>query len=190
MKFEKMFVLMVVFLFSQVVLISCIQEESAECITAFDCPDGFKCIDEFCVPPESSTDNSNKDDSSEVVDNNVPDNNSTENDSNIVPDDKEKNDGDSDSSINPDNDEFETPDEGVVCSEDTCSGFGTCEMVDGKPKCTCDEFHKGDDCSDCVPGITWSILMMMRTVTGSSVVSRMLPVLRTRATVGSVQIKI
>ncbi|HOB72559.1 MAG TPA: hypothetical protein PKM18_12320, partial [bacterium] len=158
MKFQRIYILLIIFLLFQLYFVSCIQEESAECITAVDCPDGFLCIDGFCNPPESSTDNSNKDDSSEVPDNAVPDNGLTGNDSNIVPDDSEKNDGSPDSNFVPDDDGSETPDEGPVCTEDTCSGFGTCEMVDGKPKCTCDEFHKGDDCSECVPGYHMEVL--------------------------------
>ena len=144
MKVMKMVIALAGFLF---IFTACIQEEKDECITAFDCPDGFFCIDGFCIPSESSADEDStlKNDDAEKPDGSKDDGTQTKDD-----------DDETEDSDNPEKDDFSVPDSDTeqngVCKEDTCSGFGTCEEVDGKAKCTCDEFHKGDDCSDCIPG--------------------------------------
>lgn len=136
--------------------VSCIQEEADECITALDCPDGFMCLDGMCFPPESLVDNNSTGDNSTFPDSTAKNDavNTSDSDEGSISDDSDiLTETDSDIQVNPnDDDNDEIPDDGAVCTPDTCSGFGTCEVVDGKAVCTCDEFHKGDDCSDCVPG--------------------------------------
>lgn len=143
MKVMKMVIALAGFLF---IFTACIQEEKDECITAFDCPAGFFCIDGFCIPSESSADEDSalKNDDAEKPDGSKDDGTQTKDDD----DETKDSDSEKDDSSLPD---IDTEQNGV-CKEDTCNGFGTCEEVDGKAKCTCDEFHKGDDCSDCIPG--------------------------------------
>lgn len=133
MKFKTLFSI----LFLCFVLISCTDDEedfedsvsnpeSKSCITAFDCPDGYTCVDSMCKAQGSETD-ANQD--------------STDTASNTDTSDS------GDSSENSDTDEI--PDDVQGCPN-ACSGFGDCDFE--TKTCTCNQNHGGDDCSGCIDG--------------------------------------
>ena len=124
-------------LFLCFVFVACVSDEDSEksCITAFDCPDGYSCIDSICQPPVAETD----------ADHDVDDG------SQDVKDDSDS--GNSDSILPGENDvDIEIPD-GVVECPNGCSGFGECNFETGI--CTCTDNHGGEDCSECAEGYHW-----------------------------------
>jgi len=105
-------------------------EEETTCVTAFDCPDGYSCVDSVCQPgtPQSDV---NSDYDSDTTDEIPPS-------------------GDSDDVLpGEDSDLPEIPDDIQSCPN-ACSGFGECNFETGK--CACDETHQGEDCSECKEG--------------------------------------
>ncbi|MGI6395136.1 MAG: hypothetical protein ACOX2F_10500 [bacterium] len=134
------FKLVAVAFVSLAISFSCFKEEPPECITGIDCGDGFACVNGSCVPLETGSENEKNDDIEEQIeeevtfdhDNEQAEDEDFEDDLDETPDEEE-----------PNNDE---------CHENRCSGFGTCETVDGKAVCTCDEYHTGNSCNECVEG--------------------------------------
>lgn len=124
------FVLMLCFVFA-----ACASDEDDACVTAFDCPDGYSCVDSVCRPPVAETDNDQAENGDAEV-----------SDTSELPSD-----GDSEENELPDGDgdNAEIPDDLTACPN-ACSGFGTCDFETGK--CACDETHQGEDCSECKEG--------------------------------------
>ena len=127
-------------LFLCFVFVACASDEDASCVTAFDCPDGYSCIDSVCRAPSAETTDADQD-----VDDGSQD--MTES-------------PDSGNSEGPEPGEFETP---IIGGDDdpdnhsdingcpnACSGFGDCDSATGI--CTCRENHGGTDCSECAEG--------------------------------------
>ena len=127
-------------LFLCFVFVACAtDDDNTSCVTAFDCPDGYSCIDSVCRAPSAETDaDQNGDDGSQDM---------TES-------------PDSGNSEGPEPGEFETP---IIGGDDdpdnhgdingcpnACSGFGDCDSATGI--CTCRENHGGADCSECAEG--------------------------------------
>lgn len=122
-------------LFLCFVFVACVSDEDSEksCITAFDCPDGYSCIDSICQPPVAETD---ADQSQDVT-------------------------GDSDSGDReePELAEYETPiatDDDLIGASSCpngCSGFGECNFE--TEECVCIGNHAGKDCSECAEGYHW-----------------------------------
>ena len=120
------------------VFAACASDEDDACVTAFDCPDGYSCVDSVCRPPaaETDTDENGNQDGSDTSDLPTPgDENGELPDNGALPG---ENDGDA-----------EIPDDIVECPNG-CSGFGDCDFTTGK--CTCKEYHNGEDCSECEEG--------------------------------------
>ncbi len=131
--FALIFTLMLCLVFT-----ACASDEEDSCVTAFDCPDGYSCIDSICRPPAAETDT----DSSENGNSDVTDTSDTSE----IPSN-----GESDEELPGENDgdTAEIPDDITSCPN-ACSGFGECNFETGK--CTCDETHQGEDCSECKDG--------------------------------------
>lgn len=123
------------------VLVACASDEDDACVTAFDCPDGYSCIDSVCRPPaaETDTDSSENENPDGADSSDLP---SSGDDSNgEIPDNSAlpgENDGDA-----------EIPDDITGCPN-ACSGFGECNFETGV--CTCSGNHGGADCSECAEG--------------------------------------
>lgn len=168
MKFLGFLIAFTVFSF---VYISCIQEEEYECVNAFDCPEGFFCVDRVCVPPESIADENSTNDSSEIKDDVKPDDTSTEAD----PEDSDDIDNGNGNAIE---DADEVPDESVACdpgyhmeidgddenddgeyscvknvacNPDPCNG-GQCADKGLTATCKCLTGYAGRWCTDCDEG--------------------------------------
>jgi Laminin EGF-like (Domains III and V). len=107
-------------------------EEEATCVTAFDCPDGYSCVDSVCQPQSAESD-SDSDDVSDTSDTSEPP--STGDSDDVLPGE--------------DSDVPEIPDDIQGCPN-ACSGFGECDFEKGK--CVCNETHGGEDCSECAEG--------------------------------------
>ena len=126
-------------------LISCAddEEEAQGCVTGFDCPDGYTCINSFCQPLGSATGPENQEptDDSGISD-------PTDSTSSELPGNNDSDTGDS--SLPGGNDEdVEIPDDIHGCPNG-CSSFGECDFSTGV--CTCDSTHQGEDCSECKEG--------------------------------------
>ena len=137
MKFSTLISVLFICLF----FAACASDEEDACITAFDCPDGYSCVDSVCRPPvadgdtaqEGDTEPQDVSDSSELPSggdsgDELPDGTSLpgENDGNA-----------------------EIPDDITGCPN-ACSGFGECNFETGI--CTCTGNHGGEDCSECAEG--------------------------------------
>ena len=121
------------------VFAACASDEDDVCVTAFDCPDGYSCIDSICRPASGDTGTSENGEDSSDSDLPLPggdDSGDELPDNGSVPG---ENDGDA-----------EISDENAVACPNGCSGFGTCDFETGK--CTCKEYHQGEDCSECKEG--------------------------------------
>lgn len=129
--FAFIFVSMLCFVF-----IACASDDDEGCVTVLDCPSGYSCIDSVCRPPVAEQDADAPENPDEVSDPSIelPDENS---------DTELHGEADGDSEI---------PDDITGCPK-ACSGFGECDFATGK--CTCDEKHSGEDCSECKEGFHW-----------------------------------
>ncbi len=128
-------------LFLCFVFVACAtDEDEGSCITAFDCPDGYSCIDSVCRQPSAETDTDSQEggethDSSDTSE--IPgDSDNDISDDVVVPGDD-------------DNASSEIPDDITGCPKG-CSGFGECDPT--TVKCICDDKHQGEDCSECAEG--------------------------------------
>ncbi len=129
--FAFIFVSMLCFVF-----IACASDDDEGCVTVLDCPSGYSCIDSVCRQPVAEQDADVAENTEEVTDSSIelPEENSdTELPGEV--------DGDS-----------EIPDDITGCPNG-CSGFGECDFATGK--CTCNEKHGGEDCSECKEGFHW-----------------------------------
>jgi hypothetical protein len=127
------------------VLISCSDDEEVQgCVTAFDCPDGYSCIDSLCQPQGSEITDADNQDPADGSGNSDP----TDSTSSELPGNNDSDTGDS--SLPGENDgDVEIPDDIQGCPNG-CSDFGECDFSTGK--CTCDATHQGEDCSECKEG--------------------------------------
>ncbi len=123
-------------LFLCFVFAACASEDDESCVTVLDCPDGYSCVNSVCQPPVAVNDADSPD--------GVENQDSSETSDSGDPEDVEL-------------DEYETPiigdDDDVTASSgcpNDCSNFGECNIETGK--CTCDETHAGEDCSECAEG--------------------------------------
>lgn len=121
------------------VFAACASDEDDPCVTAFDCPEGYSCINSFCRPPVAETDTDSDEtgegDTGDVADTELPPSGGSDDE---IPGGNE---GDTTAE--------EIPDDESGCPN-ACSGFGTCDLE--TKKCTCDETHQGEDCSECKDG--------------------------------------
>ena len=125
-------------------LVSCgSDEDEAGCVTGFDCPDGYTCIDSVCRLASAVTDadQNGNDETQDVAD--------TSDSGTSEPGNSEIS-GNGDSEIpGTDDGDSEIPDDIVGCPN-ACSGFGECNFETGV--CTCTGNHGGEDCSECAEG--------------------------------------
>ncbi|MGI6395138.1 MAG: hypothetical protein ACOX2F_10510 [bacterium] len=143
----------ILFIFS-----SCTSSDDFECITAFDCPDGWLCVDGFCVDPSAGSDSSDAD-----IEEHVSNNKEKEEDGNDSSETEET----------PDiTDDFEKPDESVndeflsdfddevidIESHDEDIVASTCGNGDVEGEEECDFGKKDNDGSygGCNSDCTWA----------------------------------
>lgn len=122
------------------VFAACSSDEDDACVTAFDCPNGFLCIDSVCRAPSAETENDPSETDGDLDDtSDLPEQNDAP--EGELPDD---------SVLPSENDvDAEVPDDVISCPN-ACSGFGDCDFTTGK--CTCKENRNGEDCSECKEG--------------------------------------